>query len=188
MSDYDIGRLIVDIELGDEASMTKASKFLKDLPDRLERARQNAIKEIEDKVVQRLLRELGDMGLAGSSIAASIVIDRLPDGMVITIGAEHAMYVEFGTGIKGENSPHPNPSFNGQDWEYDMNGHGEKGWYYPTTADDPNPTKYYSKSSDQWWAWTSGQEARPFMYNTWRYARLIITKIFNKHLKRELAR
>lgn len=61
----------------------------------------------------------------------------------------YAMYVEFGTGIEGKNSPHPKPA----NWTYDVNGHGEDGWYY-------------FNDRDQRWHWTTGMPARPFMYNT----------------------
>lgn len=65
----------------------------------------------------------------------------------ITAGAEYACYIEFGTGIKGKGKPHPAP----QGWKYDMNNHGEKGWFY---------------FKDGEWHWTKGMESRPFMYET----------------------
>jgi len=37
-------------------------------------------------------------------------------------------YIEFGTGIVGESSPHPDAMANG--WDYDVNNHGTKGWWY----------------------------------------------------------
>jgi len=186
MSDY--FNMEIEVDLANQASMDKLSKKLHDFPNRIERARVAAIAELETRIVDRLIKELTLLGLGGSNLASSIEIVRVRDGIIINMGAEYAMYVEFGTGLVGANNPHPNPSFNGEDWEYDVNEHGEKGWWYPTTADDPNPTKKYSASEDMWFAKTKGMPARPFMYNTWRYSRLIITKTFNKHLRRELAR
>ena len=70
---------------------------------------------------------------------------------IIKAGAYYAAYVEFGTGVVGKASPHPNP----EDWSYDVNEHGDAGWVY---YDD-----YTGK-----FRWTKGFKSRPFMYNTAR--------------------
>ena len=68
---------------------------------------------------------------------------------IIKADSEYAVYVEYGTGIVGMNSPHPTAGEDG--WAYDVNSHGEAGWVYP-------------KEGGFWW--TKGQPASPFMYNT----------------------
>ena len=70
---------------------------------------------------------------------------------IIKAGAYYAAYVEFGTGVVGSQSPHPNP--NG--WQYDVNAHGDEGWVY------------YDDESGKF-RWTKGFKSRPFMYNTAR--------------------
>ena len=70
---------------------------------------------------------------------------------IIKAGAYYAVYVEFGTGVVGSQSPHPIP--NG--WQYDKNNHGDKGWVY------------YDEKQDKF-KWTKGFKSRPFMYNTAR--------------------
>lgn len=70
---------------------------------------------------------------------------------IIKAGAYYAAYVEFGTGVVGKGSPHPDP----QGYQYDVNQHGDEGWVY---YDD-----YTGK-----FRWTKGFESRPFMYNTAR--------------------
>lgn len=70
---------------------------------------------------------------------------------IIRAGAWYAVFVEFGTGVVGAGSPHPNPV----GWAYDVNGHGDNGWVY-------------FNENDQMWHWTAGMESRPFMYNTAR--------------------
>ena len=70
---------------------------------------------------------------------------------IIKAGAYYAVYVEFGTGVVGKGSPHPNP----QGYQYDVNSHGDKGWVY------------YDDDSGQF-RWTKGFKSRPFMYNTAR--------------------
>ena len=70
---------------------------------------------------------------------------------IIKAGAYYAAYVEFGTGVVGSQSPHPNP----QGWQYDINNHGDEGWVY---YDEYHGT----------FRWTKGFKSRPFMYNTAR--------------------
>lgn len=78
-------------------------------------------------------------------------------GAVIQHGAQWIIYtncpwakfVEFGTGVVGERSPHPDTSIIG--WKYDVNEHGEKGWFYFREGE---------------WHWTKGMPSRPFMYET----------------------
>ena len=70
---------------------------------------------------------------------------------IIKAGAKYATAVEFGTGVVGSQSPHPNP----QDWQYDINQHGDEGWVY------------YDDGSGKF-RWTKGFKSRPFMYNTAR--------------------
>ena len=68
---------------------------------------------------------------------------------IIKTDVPYAVYVEFGTGVVGAGSPHPAPA----GWRYDVNNHGEAGWWY-------------FNERDQKWHWTKGIESRPFMYNT----------------------
>lgn len=70
-----------------------------------------------------------------------------------------AKFVEFGTGIRGKENSHPDTSIVG--WKYDVNEHGEAGWFY------------YKEGS---WHWTKGLPSRPFMYETGRDLAKIITK------------
>lgn len=70
---------------------------------------------------------------------------------IIKAGAPYAVYVEFGTGIVGKSQPHPSPD----GWRYDINEHGESGWWYFND---------YTGHPQ----WTKGMPSRPFMYNTAR--------------------
>ena len=86
---------------------------------------------------------------------------------IIKAYSDYAIYVEFGTGVVGSESPHPNP--NG--YIYDVNNHGDKGWVY------------YDKNSDTF-KWTKGFKSRPFMYNTARQlekeCKKIAVEVFGK--------
>jgi hypothetical protein len=70
---------------------------------------------------------------------------------IIKAGAPYAVYVEFGTGVVGKSQPHPSPD----DWRYDINEHGESGWWY------------FNDNTGRM-QWTKGMPSRPFMYNTAR--------------------
>lgn len=86
---------------------------------------------------------------------------------IIFTDIPYAVYVEFGTGIVGESSPHELAGESGISWEYDKNGHGLKGWWYPAPWGWWIPTE--GKYAGEPMAWTQGMPARPFMYNTLRW-------------------
>lgn len=72
----------------------------------------------------------------------------------IHVGADYAIFVEYGTGIVGANNPHPEPA---PGWKYDSHGHGTKGWVYV--------------GKDGKTHWTAGEPARPFVYSTREFMR-----------------
>lgn len=77
----------------------------------------------------------------------------------VVADAWYAAYVEYGTGIVGAGlkeggSEHPTAGMDG--WDYDVNNHGEDGWWYFD----------FTRSK---WQWTAGQPAKPFMYDTKLY-------------------
>lgn len=139
----------------------------------------NALDEIVLRLRAKLVEKLTQYGLGGSSLIGRIDVHRISNGIVMSVGGEHATFVEYGTGIKGSRNPHPNPT----GWSYDTNNHGESGWWYPTDMSDPNPTKRIG-SNGEVYAWTKGMASRPFMYETWLYCRRIATKTINKHLRK----
>lgn len=69
---------------------------------------------------------------------------------IISMGTDHAAFVEFGTGSTGAANPHPEPPGG---WKYDVNARGEKGWWYFGDWDGN-------------WHWTKGMPSRPVMWNT----------------------
>ena len=79
---------------------------------------------------------------------------------IIRAGAPHAVFVEFGTGVKGQNTPHPEPD----GWKYDVNQHGEEGWWYWGEWDSN-------------WHWTQGMPSRPFMWETSKELPLLFDKL-----------
>lgn len=100
-----------------------------------------------------------------------------------TISADggYAAFIEYGTGVRGKNSPHPAPP---SDWIYDTNEHGEKGWWYPTDKQPPDgQPKRYDELTGQWYAWTKGMGSRPFMYNTAKDIEKVVAQKIEKALQ-----
>lgn len=104
-----------------------------------------------------------------SSIHAEYVSDIKGGGVwAVVAGTDHAMFVEFGTGIVGKQSPYPGELPDGVSWEYASGktirqlADGRYGWFY---KDDDG----------QWW-FTEGMPSRPFMYYTSIQLRDIVVK------------
>ena len=74
-------------------------------------------------------------------------------------GTDHALFVEFGTGQRGLDTPYPHPLPNGVSWDYATGKTIRKNavtgryyWFYP--------------GQDGLWHYTEGMPSRPFMFST----------------------
>ncbi len=77
----------------------------------------------------------------------------------VRVASDHVAFVEFGTGVVGQNSPHQNGEYLSRAaWGYATGTkifttkEGRVGWIYPT--------------DDGTFRFTEGMKARPFMYQT----------------------
>ena len=93
-------------------------------------------------------------------------------------------YHEYGTGIIGSQIPHTAEALAKAGWKYDVNGHGEKGWWYPTTENDPNPYKWTDESGTLR-AWTKGLPAERAFYEALERARKMFPQIAEEELLKE---
>jgi hypothetical protein len=93
-----------------------------------------------------------------------------------------AVFHEFGTGINGSDNPHVNEVLAEAGWTYDVNGHGEYGWWYPTTPDDPNPYKWIRKDG-QLMGWTKGLTAKKIFYQALQEANEKFVEIAKEELR-----
>lgn len=100
----------------------------------------------------------------------------------IVAGAPHAIFVEYGTGIVGAGSSHPEMDGMwapppGEYTKYDTNEHGSAGWWYPALHG-----WYIPKHGDGSvkLAWTSGMRSRPFMYGTFKQLERLSVDIYNE--------
>ena len=121
-------------------------------------------KEIVDKVLDQ---KLIDIQQTTTNYGATPYSDsiKLPtqatDGMAegeIQDTTPKAYFNEYGTGIVGKNAPATDDALTEAGWVYDVNDHGEAGWWYPSSDDDPNPYKWITESGDLK-AWTRGLPA-----------------------------
>lgn len=95
--------------------------------------------------------------------------------------AGHSIWIEFGTGPKGLESPHPSGEWlNEADWEYCSGPtikfeNGVVGWYYPADENDLKNTE---------WIWTQGLPSQHFMYDTAQR----LQKIFRSEAKKAFSK
>ena len=107
-----------------------------------------------------------DTGELINSIQKSEIFE---DMIEVFTDSAYARYVEFGTGIVGQQAPHPEAgTFS---WQYDINGHGQAGW------------KYQDKNGE--WHWTKGQTGSQFMYKAYQYLDTNYMQIAEQVLKEE---
>lgn len=135
----DINRVIRDVKKFKEEFLEKCNRLIEALTDRGAEIAKIEVQALDAVFTGELMNSIEGYYSPTYNVG------------IIKAGAYYAAYVEFGTGVVGASSPHPNP----QGWQYDINGHGDEGWVY---YDD------YSGG----FRWTKGFKSRPFMYNTAR--------------------
>ena len=83
-------------------------------------------------------------------------------------------YKEYGTGIVGSQNPHVAEALASIGWKYDVNEHGEKGWFYP--------------KGDGTFGWTKGQPASKKFWQALQRAQELFPEIGREELLREVGR
>ena len=167
--------------------MSRTRKIKFDLSDR---SIKEAIQEIEveiNRLHQIEIDIITKLTLTGKllimqNIFKYKVIDEglLMDSIMTTIGknegriwisAPHGVFVEYGTGVVGAGAdgdpPHPNKP---PDWIYDSTERGESGWVY------------YDERYG--YAWTRGQPAKPFFWDSYLQLRNRAKTIAREELRR----
>ena len=151
------------------------------LPKAFESGKNNGIKYLIGKVYLKLEENLVKYGLGGTRLSKSIKIRYYKNDVKIEMDSPYGKFVEFGTGIMGERKKHPIP------WDYDINNHGDKGWFYEVQngAEGVGKTHMYN---GKLYAWTRGTRSKPFMYDTSRWTNLQGTKIVRRKINEEFKR
>ena len=139
LNDKDIDRAIREVKQFKKEFLEKCNRLVKVLTEEGVEIAKLQVKQLDAVYSGELMNSIEGYYSPSSNVG------------IIKAGAYYAVYVEFGTGVVGSQSPHPNP----QGWQYDINGHGDEGWVY------------YDEESGSF-RWTKGFMSRPFMYNTAR--------------------
>lgn len=92
-------------------------------------------------------------------------------------------YHEFGTGVIGSKFPHVSEVLQRAGWKYDVNQHGEQGWWYPTNESDLNPYKWTSPEG-QLYGWTKGLVAERSFYEALEKAKERLPEVANEVFKK----
>lgn len=135
----------------------KAIRDLQQMKKNIETLPTN-IESILDEAVTycKSITPISDKG--GNHLADNTYWTKTPTGYRITQEGENVLFVEFGTGVVGENSPHDKASDYG--WIYGTGEHifttkdGKRGWFFPL---DNTGTQI---------RFTQGQVANMQMYKT----------------------
>lgn len=167
---------VINIDIGKMSSVGKKFDMYSKL---LEKAVNDALTEFTLMYKTKLFENMSAYGVP-ESILGTVFVDKGKNGISVYIASELVNFFEYGTGIKGSTNPHPKPPAG---WIYDSNGHGNDGWWYPTTESDPNPYKWRDPSG-QLRGWTRGKVSRPFIYATNLWAKRSITNVVHKHIRR----
>lgn len=168
-----------EIEL-DLKKLTKGIEQVDDFAEKFEKALNDGLKDFSERIEKKYY-EIGASYGIPMSVLGSVKPRYIANGVEITFGNEVTLFFEYGTGVKGQSDPHPKAPQAG--WVYDVNKHGEYGWWYPTTTNDPNPYKYVDKQGVLR-AWTKGKFSKPVFYNTWLWGTRAIYQIVRKHVRR----
>lgn len=138
-------------------SLRKAAAEVRAYKARIEKLAVDLAAELAAQGAQIALVEAADIKDTGK-LLSSIVGEHSGNYGYVKCKCGYAVYVEFGTGVVGSRKPHPDISIVG--WKYDVNGHGELGWWY--------------RGKDGTLYWTKGFESRLFMYNTAQQLRTLV--------------
>ena len=133
----------------DPDSIDAAIRQVKSYADTVEELGPKLVKKLTEDGVEAAKESALFMNAydTGELVNGIVAQEREGDGYVVAT-AYHSKFVEMGTGIRGKQDPNPYDYLPG--WTYDVNEHGEKGWWYP--------------GKDGKYHWTKGMPHRPFMY------------------------
>ena len=160
-----------------QSSIQNAIKQLRDYQNSLAYKCQMVAQKLAEKGVEIARVQIADLDAVFTSELISSIhseyegITKGGGVWAVVAGTDHALMVEFGTGIVGKQSPYPGKLPDGVTWNYASGktirqlADGRYGWFYP--ADDGN------------WYFTEGMPSRPFMY----YTSLQLMKLVEKTVK-----
>lgn len=156
----------------------KLSLSLRSIQSAIEEVKsyQKKVNALDEKLVKRLteygVEEAKNYALymnaydSGELVNGIIAEYREGKGYIVST-SPHSAFVEMGTGIRGKQDPNPYNYLPG--WTYDVNEHGEDGWFYV--------------GKDGKRHWTKGMPHRPYMYETAQALKKSAAWVAEKELK-----
>ena len=125
-------------------SIASLNEWIKDLEIRQKKYPKIAVK-IADRLADEMMKNIyPDTEKISAKLEGNIAISGIKNTQ------EKWTYHEYGTGVVGSQSPHVAEALASIGWKYDVNQHGEKGWFYP--------------KEDGTFGWTKGQTASTVSY------------------------
>lgn len=153
------------------SSIEDAKKKVEDYQKQLESKTEEIIKRLTE---EGLLRAIDTVPIYLGGAVNSITGYVEGNKGIIRAGG-YCAFIEFGTGIRGENSPHPSAEYiAAMQWAYNVGTtifttkDGRTGWFFP--ADDGT------------WKFTEGMPSRPFMWQTAQYLKAEYKRIVKETL------
>lgn len=152
----------IEINLNKEGSIKNAIKELKRYRKLVETRTSRLVQRLTDYGAEIARVKIVSMGAYYSGELLSGVDGYFSPSLnagFVRVTSDHVAFVEFGTGVKGQNSPHKNGEYLSKAaWSYASGAKifttqdGRVGWIYPT--------------DDGGFRFTEGMASRPFMYET----------------------
>lgn len=160
----------ITLSVFDPASIRKAQEQVEYERQRLHDAMVQAIHEIVNLAYARMVSLVPRVF---EGLANSITVDFDDEALIgrIIVGEQYGLYVEYGTGVVGAGSPHPLAAED--NYGYDVNGHGEKGWNFYARSLTGAGYQYYH---------TKGQPPAMYIYGTMKYIEEIAPKIVSERV------
>ena len=145
-------------------SINQATKLLQDFENNFKKGISNSIKAATEAMYDKVVAYCYLNGIGNHVEDIHWEYDENTNTGRVWTKDNVIIFNEMGTGVVGSNNPHPSPTGPFKSWKYDVKSHGEKGWWYPTVASDPNPIKWIDKDG-QLRAWTKGLPSRHMFYS-----------------------
>lgn len=152
----------IKVDLNKSGSIEKAIKDLQQYKKKIETNTRLLVERLTNEGAEIVRIKIVDMGAYYSGELLSGVDGYYSPSLnagFVKVTSDHVAFVEFGTGVKGQNSPHKNGEYLSKAaWSYATGAKifttqdGRVGWIYPT--------------DDGGFRFTEGMESRPFMYET----------------------
>ena len=155
-------RTEIKIDLNKKGSLEKGIKELEAYKRRIQEKTSLLVQKLTDYGAEIVRIKIVNMGAYYSGELLSGVSGYYSPSLnagFVKVTSDHAAFVEFGTGVVGQNNPHKNGEYLSKAaWNYASGAKifttqdGRVGWIYPT--------------DDGGFRFTEGMKSRPFMYET----------------------